>query len=161
MTSSIIIPSKDVRFADHSPYIAIGQNAQQIIFFVGDQNKADIFTVDFFNGLLNVVSVRTWGILLPTIMASPTVALSLVAQAAAGMKLVKIFFAEFSFVDQRDGQGISHRQCCGGTGCRRQTKGAGFFFHGNINHDVAVFCQGRRKDAGKSDDRARRYARRN
>ena len=47
------------------------------------------------------------------------------AEASAGMKFEKILFLEIPPMDQRDGEGVSHRQGGRGARCRCETEGAG------------------------------------
>ena len=59
------------------------------------------------------------------------------AEFSAGMQGGEIFFLEAAALEQRNRQRIAHgeRRSSGGGG--REIQRAGFFFHGDVEHDVA------------------------
>ena len=75
------------------------------------------------------------------------------AEAAGGVKRGEVVVAEIATFKKRDGKCVADGHCDGSARGWREIQGTGFFFHADVESDVAGFGESGFEIAGQSDER--------
>ena len=115
---------------------AVGDDAEQVAVGFGDGGEAEPFAAHFVDhvGHFRRRPARAER---PRPRASAPQRGAAFCRAAAGMQRREIVFFESAPLEQRDGQRVAHGHGGGGGSGGREIQRAGFFFHGDVEDDVA------------------------